>query len=48
VPDLSGARKVRPLGVTVPGLTAFGEAPDGTLYAASLNGPVYKLKARKR
>jgi glucose/arabinose dehydrogenase len=47
MPDLSGARKVRPLGVTVPALTAFGEAPNGALYAASLSGPVYKLIVRK-
>ena len=47
VPDLSGTRKVRTLGVTAPALTSFGQAPDGTLYAASLDGPVYKLKGRK-
>jgi len=46
VPDLGGARKRRSLGVTVPALTSFGEAPNGTLYAASLNGPVYRLKRR--
>ncbi|MGH2923544.1 MAG: PQQ-dependent sugar dehydrogenase [Solirubrobacterales bacterium] len=47
VPDLGGARKIRRLGVTVPALTSFGEAGNGTLYAASLDGPVYRLK-RKR
>ena len=48
VPDLARARKVRSLGVTVPALTSFGEAPNGSLYAASLNGPVYKLVTRKK
>jgi hypothetical protein len=43
VPELDRARKERSLGVTVPALTSFGEAPNGTLYASSLNGPVYKL-----
>jgi len=43
VPDLSRARRVRSLGVTVPALTSFGEGPGGSLYAASLDGPVYKL-----
>ena len=47
VPKLGRARKDRSLGVTVPALTSFGEARNGTLYAASLNGPVYRLK-RKR
>ena len=46
VPDLARARKVRSLGVTVPALTSFGETPNGTLYAASLDGPVYRLKRR--
>ena len=46
VPDLGRARKRRSLGVTVPALTSFGEMPNGTLYAASLNGPVYRLKRR--
>jgi glucose/arabinose dehydrogenase len=46
VPDLAGARKVRSLGVTVPALTSFGEAPDGSLYAASLNGPVYRIRGK--
>jgi glucose/arabinose dehydrogenase len=46
-PGLGGARKVRSLGVTVPALTSFGEAGNGSLYAASLNGPVYRL-TRKR
>jgi glucose/arabinose dehydrogenase len=43
VPDLGRARRVRSLGVTVPALTSFGEAANGSLYAASLDGPVYKL-----
>jgi len=47
VPDLDRARKVRSLGVTVPALTSFGETQNGTLYATSLNGPVYRL-TRKR
>jgi glucose/arabinose dehydrogenase len=38
-----GRAKAKSLGVTVPALTSFGQAPDGTLYAASLDGPVYRL-----
>jgi glucose/arabinose dehydrogenase len=46
VPDLARARKVRSLGVTVPALTSFGEGPDGSLYATSLNGPVYRVRGK--
>jgi glucose/arabinose dehydrogenase len=42
-PGLDRARKVRSLGVTVPALTSFGEGLGGSLYAASLDGPVYKV-----
>jgi hypothetical protein len=45
VPDPGGARKVRKVKVKpVPMLSSFGEALDGTLYAASLNGPVFRFK----
>ncbi len=43
-PKLKRVRKPRSLGVTVPALTSFGEAPNGSLYASSLDGPVYRLK----
>lgn len=33
----------RPLGVTVPLLSSFGEDGCGRVYATSLNGPVYRL-----
>jgi glucose/arabinose dehydrogenase len=36
----------RALGLTVPSLSSFGEDARGRVYATSLNGPVYRLKAR--
>ena len=33
----------RLLGLSVPSLSAFGEDPDGELYALSLDGPVYRI-----
>jgi hypothetical protein len=48
VPRLSGARKDRSAGVHVPALSSFGEGRRGALYATSLNGPVYRLKPRRR
>ncbi len=47
-PKLRGVRKPRSLGVTVPALTSFGEARNGTLYASSLDGPVYRLKPNRK
>jgi glucose/arabinose dehydrogenase len=36
----------RPLGVTVPQLSSFGQDNRGRIYAMSLNGPVYRLAAK--
>jgi len=36
----------RLLGLTVPGLTSFGQDPRGRVYALSITGPVYRLVAR--
>jgi glucose/arabinose dehydrogenase len=47
VPDPGGARKDRRTGLRVPSLTSFGEGPNGTLYATSLEGPVYKFVRRR-
>jgi glucose/arabinose dehydrogenase len=47
IPDPGGARKDRNAGVRVPQLSSFGEAADGSLYATSLNGPVYRLVRRR-
>jgi glucose/arabinose dehydrogenase len=46
-PRLGGARKDRGTGLTVRSLSSFGEAADGTLYATSLNGPVYRFVGRR-
>ena len=43
IPKLGGARKDRGTGLRVRDLSSFGEAADGTLYATSLAGPVYRL-----
>ena len=47
IPALGGARKNRGPGLRVAGLSSFGETADGSLYATSLNGPVYRF-VRKR
>jgi glucose/arabinose dehydrogenase len=47
IPDPGGARKDRNAGVRVPQLSSFGEAADGSLYATSLNGPVYRFVRRR-
>jgi hypothetical protein len=39
------ARDDRPLGLTVPSLSSFGEDAAGHVYAVSLDGPVYRLRA---
>jgi hypothetical protein len=36
----------RSLGITVPSLSSFGEDARGRVYATSLSGPVYRLRAR--
>ena len=47
IPRLGGARKDRGTGLRVRDLSSFGEAADGTLYAASLDGPVYRFVRRR-
>jgi glucose/arabinose dehydrogenase len=46
-PGLGGARKDRGTGVRVRDLSSFGEGADGSLYAASLDGPVYRFVRRR-
>jgi glucose/arabinose dehydrogenase len=45
---ISGGRATgdRSLGLDVPSLSSFGEDARGRVYATSLNGPVYRLRAR--
>lgn len=40
------ARDLRSLGLTVPGLTSFGEDLSGRVYAVSQRGPVYRIDPR--
>ena len=47
IPDPGGARKDRSAGVRVPQLSSFGAAADGSLYATSLTGPVYRFVRRR-
>jgi glucose/arabinose dehydrogenase len=47
VPALGGARRDRGTGLRVRDLSSFGEGPDGSLYAASLDGPVYRFVRRR-
>lgn len=47
IPLLGGARKDRGTGVRVRNLSSFGESADGSLYATSLNGPVYRFVRRR-
>jgi len=44
VPRLSGARKVRRLGTSVPSPTTFGEGVKRRIYVASLTGGVWRLR----
>jgi glucose/arabinose dehydrogenase len=46
VPSDEGAQGDRPLGLEVPALTSFGEDGAGRIYAASQEGPVYRLDPR--
>ena len=48
VPHLRGAAKDRGLGVKVPSLSSFGQGPGKSLYATSLDGPVYKLVGKRK
>jgi glucose/arabinose dehydrogenase len=48
IPRLGGARKDRGTGLRVRDLSSFGETADGSLYATSLDGPVYRLVPRRR
>src|SRR4051812_21156654 len=47
IPTLGGARKDHGTGVRVPDLSSFGEGAHGALYAASLDGPVYRFVRRR-
>src|SRR5215208_402847 len=42
-PETPRARDDRSLGLDVPGLSSFGQDNQGHIYAASLEGPVYRL-----
>jgi glucose/arabinose dehydrogenase len=43
----AGRSASRPLGVSVPALDSFGEDARGRVYAISLDGPVYRIAARR-
>ena len=43
VPALGGASDDRALGLTLSHPSSFGEGPDGRIYLASIDGPVYRL-----
>jgi glucose/arabinose dehydrogenase len=47
IPALGGARRDRGTGLRVRDLSSFGEGPDGSLYATSLDGPVYRFVRRR-
>jgi glucose/arabinose dehydrogenase len=47
IPRLGGARKDRETGLRVRDLSSFGETADGSLYATSLDGPVYRFVRRR-
>jgi glucose/arabinose dehydrogenase len=47
-PGLGRARKDRGTGIRVRDLSSFGETADGSLYATSLSGPVYRFVPRRR
>ncbi len=46
IAGLGGARKDKGTGLRVPDLSSFGEGAGGALYAASLDGPVYRIVRR--
>ncbi|MGH2984174.1 MAG: PQQ-dependent sugar dehydrogenase [Solirubrobacterales bacterium] len=43
IPSLGGSRRDRRVGARVPMLSSFGEGRNGSLFATSLNGPVFRL-----
>jgi len=47
IPGLGGARRDRATGVRVRDLSSFGEGAAGSLYATSLDGPVYRFARRR-
>jgi glucose/arabinose dehydrogenase len=47
IPGVGGARKDRATGVRVRELSSFGETADGSLYATSLAGHVYRFVRRR-
>jgi glucose/arabinose dehydrogenase len=47
IPTLGGARRDRGAGVRVRDLSSFGETADGSLYASSLDGPVFRFVPRR-
>jgi glucose/arabinose dehydrogenase len=47
IPRQGGARKDRGTGLRVPNLSSFGETANGTLYATSLSGGVYRFVRRR-
>jgi glucose/arabinose dehydrogenase len=47
IPTPGGARKDRGTGIRVRDLSSFGETGNGSLYATSLDGPVYKFVRRR-
>jgi hypothetical protein len=47
IPQLSVAKKDRSAGLQVKSLSSFGEGPGGSLYATSLDGPVFRFVRKK-
>jgi glucose/arabinose dehydrogenase len=47
IPRLGGVRKDRGTGIRIRNLSSFGETADGSLYATSLDGPVYRFVRRR-
>jgi glucose/arabinose dehydrogenase len=47
IPDPAGAHRDKSTGVRVRDLSSFGVGADGALYAASLDGPVYRFVRRR-
>jgi glucose/arabinose dehydrogenase len=47
IPNPSGARRDKTTGVRIRDLSSFGEGANGALYAASLDGPVYRFVRRR-
>jgi hypothetical protein len=46
VPHSKGASGEKPIGISVPAPSSFGEDLRGRVYVASLDGPVYRLVPR--